>query len=61
MIVRVIKVAVKCDECGDVASAADDQQRAVIFAHMNGWKIGKTQLCPKCAMKPPKRRKGRAA
>lgn len=61
MFVTVARVAVKCDGCGDVCSSAPDRQRAFIFAHMNGWKIGKTQLCPKCAMKPPKRKKGRAA
>lgn len=57
----VQKIAVKCDGCGEKSTAGDNVQRAMIFASMNGWKIGKTQLCPKCAMKPPKRRKGRAA
>lgn len=61
MFVTVARVAVKCDGCGDVCSSAPDRQRAFIFAHMNGWKIGKIHLCPSCAMKTAKRKKGRAA
>lgn len=59
MIVTVARVAVKCDGCGDVCSSAPDRQRAFIFAHMNGWHVGSTQLCPKCALKHVKRNKGR--
>lgn len=59
--VIVQKIASKCDGCGDLSCAGDDVQRAVIFASMNGWQIGKSRhLCPSCSAKPKKLRKARS-
>lgn len=57
----VQKIAVKCDGCGEKSTAGDNVQRAMIFASMNGWKVGKRHLCPACAHKPTKRKVRRVA
>ena len=48
-----IRVIVRCDDCRSVRDHNGDRVTVLRNLRMQGWKIGKKDLCPTCRIKTP--------